>query len=151
MKYQTCPECGASPLLTYPTARFKGVGVTWNHAQDCKTWSDGMPFTDEPETLKVVINGGFDGFRLSDKAHWELGSFSRSWGWELPVHLRDLDTIDFRSHDDVVAVVEDLGDDAHGGGGRLYVVEVPAEAEGNIHIAEYDGKEWVAENHRTWR
>lgn len=152
MKYQICPECGAPPIFTYPTARCKGIGVAWNHAQNCKTWSDGMPFTDEPEMLKVVINGGFDGFRLSNKAHWELGSFSRRWGWELPVYLRDLDKIDFRSHDDVVAVVEDLGpDDAHGGGGRLYIVEVEAEFEGDIHIAEYDGKEWVAQNHRTWR
>jgi len=159
MKYPICPECGAPPLLTYPTPRCKGVGATWNHAQDCETWSDGMPFTDEPETLKVVINGGFDGFRLSDKAHFELGSlrlnaaFLSYAQWELPVHLRDLDEMDFRSHDDVVAVVEDLGpDDAHSNdGGDLWVVEVPIEFADDIHIAEYDGKEWVAQNHRTWR
>lgn len=152
MKYPICPECGAPPIFTYPTARFKGVGVAWTHAKDCKTWSDGMPFTDEPETLKVVINGSFGGFSLSDKAHWELGSFSRSWGWELPVHLRDLSQMDFRSHDDLVAVVEDLGpDDAHSSdGGDLWVVEVPIEFEGDIHIEEYDGKEHVAQNHRKW-
>ena len=146
----TCPECGAKPMMLGPPS-WKVVG--WDHYPECKTFAfDGRPFTDEPEMLKVVINGGFGGFRLSDKAHWELGSFPRSWGWELPVHLRDLDEIDFRSHYDLVTVVEYLGDDdAHGGGGLLYVVEVPAEFEGNIHIAEYDGNEWVAENHRRWR
>ena len=157
MKYPICPECGAPPIFTiYPTARFKGVGATWDHAQDCETWSDGMPFTDEPEVKRIVLSGCFGGFGLSDKAHWELGSlrldaaFLSYAQWELPVHLRDLSELDFRSYPDVVAVVDDLGSDANGRSAALYIVEVPIEFADDIHIAEYDGNEHIAQNHRRW-
>jgi hypothetical protein len=48
----------------------------------------------------------------------------------------------------LVAVVEELGARASGRHAELKVVEIPAEVDWEID--EYDGKEWVAEKHRTW-
>ena len=48
----------------------------------------------------------------------------------------------------LVAVVEELGELAYGRHAELKVVEIPANV--NWMIDEYDGKEWVAEQHRTW-
>jgi hypothetical protein len=48
----------------------------------------------------------------------------------------------------LVQVVETLGKDASSRYSKLAVVEVPDGVE--WHISEYDGLEWVAENHRTW-
>lgn len=115
-----------------------------------------MPFTDEPEVKRIVINGRFGWFGLSDNAHFNLGSLKRdgsstlSSAWELPMHLRDLSELDFRSHPDLLAVVDNLGRDADGRSAYLYVVEVPIEFDDDIHIAEYDGREHIAQNHRRW-
>jgi hypothetical protein len=54
-----------------------------------------------------------------------------------------------RSDPDLVAVVEDLGEAAYGFAAELKVVDVPDDVE--WYIEEYDGIEWVAEKHRTWR
>jgi hypothetical protein len=55
------------------------------------------------------------------------------------------------SRDDpaLVATVRRLGSNAGGDYAKLKVVEVPAGVE--WYVEEYDGKEWVAEKHRTWR
>ena len=60
-------------------------------------------------------------------------------------HDRDL------ARDDpyLVQVVEELGDRANGRHAELKVVEIPANVDWEID--EYDGAEWVAEKHRTWR
>jgi hypothetical protein len=58
------------------------------------------------------------------------------------------DALIARDDADLVAVVEELGEAANGRFSDLKVVEVPVDA--SWHIAEYDGLEWVAENHRTW-
>lgn len=49
----------------------------------------------------------------------------------------------------LVQVVEQLGSSADGACASLEVVEVPDGVEWQIE--EYDGNEWVAETHRTWR
>ena len=49
----------------------------------------------------------------------------------------------------LVAVVEELGEAANGRFAELKVIEMPADV--NWDIEEYDGSEWVAERHRTWR
>jgi hypothetical protein len=49
----------------------------------------------------------------------------------------------------LVQVVEELGDEAGDSHAELTVVEIPDDVEWTIQ--EYDGTEWVAEVHRTWR
>ena len=93
--------------------------------------------------MKVVINRCFGGFGLSAEAKAEL---RRRWP-ECPDYF-GLDE-DARSNPDLVAVVEELGEEANGRFSSLAVVEVPDDAK--WHIEEYDGFEHVAENHRTWR
>jgi hypothetical protein len=48
----------------------------------------------------------------------------------------------------LIAAVEELGEATSSKYGKLYVVEIPADADWLIE--EYDGLEWVAEKHRTW-
>ena len=49
----------------------------------------------------------------------------------------------------LVSVVREMGEEANGNFANLRVVTIP----GNVDwmIDEYDGLEWVAEKHRTWR
>ena len=48
----------------------------------------------------------------------------------------------------LVQVVEELGDRSHGEFARLKVVEIPDGVDWVIE--EYDGRETIAETHRTW-
>lgn len=48
----------------------------------------------------------------------------------------------------LVKTVLDLGERANGRHAELKVVEIPSNVDWVIE--EYDGKEWVAEKHRTW-
>lgn len=49
----------------------------------------------------------------------------------------------------LIQVVEVLGSEANGFAACLKVIEIPDGIE--WEICEYDGCEWVAEKHRTWR
>jgi hypothetical protein len=73
--------------------------------------------------------------------------------------IEDMSKFDYKKHNlpsrpedrtdpDLVAVVEELGKEANGTYSELKVVEIPSDVK--WHISEYDGDEWVAENHRTW-
>ena len=48
----------------------------------------------------------------------------------------------------LIQAVEELGEDSWGSYAELKVVEIPNDVEWEIN--EYDGREWVAEKHRTW-
>jgi hypothetical protein len=48
----------------------------------------------------------------------------------------------------LVSLVRELGTEAFGAHAELKVVTIPADVEWEIN--EYDGREWVAEKHRTW-
>jgi hypothetical protein len=48
----------------------------------------------------------------------------------------------------LVKTVLELGDKANGNHAELKVIEIPANVDWIIE--DYDGKEWVAEKHRTW-
>jgi hypothetical protein len=48
----------------------------------------------------------------------------------------------------LIQVVEELREESSGAFAKLKIVEVPDDVQ--WHIAEYDGWEWVAENHRKW-
>jgi hypothetical protein len=72
---------------------------------------------------------GYGRYYESNELHWDFYNV-----------LRD-DAI-------LVQVVEELGELADGRYAELKVVEIPEDVQ--WHIGEYDGWEWVAENHRKW-
>ena len=89
--------------------------------------------------MKVVINGCYGGYSLSDEALDYLGIPGASR------YTYDND----RTNPKLVECVEKLGEAAsHGLGSSLYVVEVPDDVEWTI--TDYDGIEQVEEVHRVW-
>lgn len=89
--------------------------------------------------MKVVINGCYGGYSLSDEALTYLGIPGGSrYSYE-----------DDRTNPKLVECVEKLGEAAsHGLGSSLYVVEVPDDVK--WIITDYDGVEQVEEVHRVW-
>jgi len=90
---------------------------------------------------KIVINACHGGFGLSAEA---LNKY-RELGITDPNFLsRNIP----RDDEHLIAVVELMGSAADGEYAELKIVEVPDDV--NWYVEEYDGKEWVAERHRTW-
>ncbi len=91
---------------------------------------------------RIVINECHGGFNLSEAGiarYMELtGQTERDFAH------RDIP----RDDPYLVQVVRELGIKASGSCAKLKIVEVPGDV--SWHIAEYDGMEWVAEDHRTW-
>jgi len=83
---------------------------------------------------KIVINNCYGGFGLSEIALEMLG-------------IEDCYDME-RDNPRLIEVVENLGSKADGLCSELRIVEIPENVE--WHIEDYDGSEWVAENHRTW-
>jgi len=118
--------------------------------------------------MKVVINRCHGGFGLSEEALEKL--FDRKGvKWEKKTtdseifgsvyyeegHVGDdnfyISTYSFyenRADEDLVAVVEEMGEAANNWASELAVVEIPDNVK--WHISEYDGWEHVAEDHRRW-
>jgi hypothetical protein len=90
--------------------------------------------------MKIIINTCYGGFGFSDDAIDAL----RAKGIRVSPYCGE----ELRAHPDVVAIVESMGEKANGRHAQLKVVEIPDDIE--YTIEEYDGIEWVAENHRTW-
>jgi hypothetical protein len=91
---------------------------------------------------RIVINNCYGGFGLSDEAcrrYKELAGITDP-DWSYYDVARDDPYL--------VQVVREMGHRANGEHSSLKIVEVPADVE--WHVTEYDGNEWVAENHRTW-
>lgn len=114
---------------------------------------------------KIVINAGYGGFGLSDEA---IELYATLSGLNLIQKTDDdnkfyaiwyLDEVNDSNHwmsqdiprDDknLIKVVETLGERAFDNFATLKIIEIPADI--SWHIADYDGWEWVAEDHRTWR
>ena len=53
-----------------------------------------------------------------------------------------------RTDKDLIAVIEELGDDASGDCGKIRVIEIPDGVD--YEISDYDGMESVHEVHRSW-
>jgi hypothetical protein len=93
---------------------------------------------------RIVINADWGGFSLSDRA------------WQRYCELvgQDPDDDNLWDHDIprddpyLVKVVEEMGKDANGDFATLKVVEIPADVDWQLE--EHDGREWIAEKHRTW-
>lgn len=115
--------------------------------------------------MKIVINSCYGGFGLSDEAILMYGDVKKlnlqalEQNRELRFKTYYIDGIRSeetyfsdrqiaRDDKELVAIVEILGEKANGQHARLRIVEVPDDVKWEIH--EYDGKEWVAEVHRTW-
>lgn len=108
--------------------------------------------------MKIVINDCFGGFSLSPVATElyaenkgiKLTKKNDAWGvshytegdryWS----GRDVD----RDDPILIKVIEKLGEGANGSFAALKIVEIPDDVDWQIE--EYDGREWVAEKHRTW-
>jgi len=107
---------------------------------------------------KIVINRVYGGFDISDEAY---SFIAKRKGWQHACNDYDrsyfiVGNSDYRyacdlSRDDpdLVQCLETLGNAASGHYSELKIVEVPSDV--NWTICEYDGIEWVAEQHRTWR
>ena len=90
--------------------------------------------------MKIAINTCFGGFGLSQKA---IDLYNQLSGKEADSHY------DIKRADPfLIQVIEQLGKEANGRHANLRIVEIPEDVK--WHIAEYDGSEHVAENHRTW-
>ena len=126
--------------------------------------------------MKIVKNVCFGGFGLSNEAcewliknkgwkcgEWENGYFPKG------VHLVKTEwndyaineaivigsekhigseNIKFRSHPDLISVVEELGEEANGRCADLKIVDVPDGLD--LEITEYDGVESIEESHNSW-
>lgn len=53
-----------------------------------------------------------------------------------------------RTDSELIQVVEELGNESNGRYSELTVLVIPADVDYIIEV--YDGREWVAETHRTW-
>ena len=113
--------------------------------------------------MKVIVNACYGGFSLSDKAiellfekkRWNLvkevldsgftSYYKDSIGENNFFYEGDLD----RNDPELVAVVEELGDEANGWPAELKIIDIPDDVE--WFVQEYDGLEWIAEKHRTWK
>jgi len=114
---------------------------------------------------EVVVNARHGGFSLSHEAELE---YLRRAGIDYTLESRGSRDDDNRygltirvdgnhwsgrhdiARDDpiLVRLIKDWGDDVDGEYADLAIVQIP----GNVDwiIEEYDGLEWVAEDHRTW-
>jgi hypothetical protein len=106
--------------------------------------TDAQKFLEDLKTgvRYVVINTCYGGFGLSARARDEYMKLAGLT--ETDFHDRDI------TRDDpyLVKVVKELGMGANSAHSNLKVVEIPGDVP--WHIGEYDGNEWVAEDHRTW-
>ena len=89
--------------------------------------------------MKVVINKRYGGFGLSKEAYEFLGEEWDGYGYKFN---------EDRTNPNLINCVEKLGEKANGRYSRLRIVEIPDNVK--WYIEEYDGVEWVAEEHRTW-
>jgi hypothetical protein len=92
---------------------------------------------------KIVINTCVGGFNLSATAETLYCAYADITPQKFSRH--DID----RDSPILLQVIEQLGiDECHGKYASLKIVEIPDDVEWGIE--EYDGKEHVAEAHRTW-
>lgn len=137
--------------------------------------------------MKIIINGCYGGFSISEKALFryaelkgitlypEKGSWGTTVYWTIPPEERPVEPIgnwlsqppadrtaynkaynnhtfserpEDRTDPLLIQVVEELGAEANGRCASLKIVEIPDDVKWQIE--EYDGIEWIAEEHRTW-
>lgn len=113
--------------------------------------------------MKIVINSDFGGFGLSNEA---IREYALRKGYTLVEEVSEqfahtnfykgeVSDENFFFESDIprndellVEIVQQMGAAANGRFSSLKIVEIPDDV--NWYIAEYDGREHVAERHRTW-
>ena len=100
--------------------------------------------------MKVVINKCFGGFGLSKLAQEKYALMKNinpgKWNNNF---FENVDVFKiYRADSDLIKIIEELGNDANDAYSELKIVEIPDNVVWDIQ--EYDGREWVAEKHRTW-
>lgn len=114
--------------------------------------------------MKIVINKCYGGFSLSNKAMKTLlalksteftsrkGLCGREFyytdGRRIRLHEMFESEIALRTDEDLVKVVETLGEKSWGSHAQLAIIEIPDGIK--VAIADYDGNEWIEEVHRKW-
>ena len=114
--------------------------------------------------MKIVINKCYGGFGLSEEAIFLYGKKKginiikdKKKSNKLVSHyyIDDIKDGNYFSDSNIkrndpilVEVVNELGEKADGTYSELKIVEIPDDVEWIIE--EYDGNEWVAEDHRRW-
>ena len=93
--------------------------------------------------MKIVVNTRYGGFGLSEEAEAMFRSREAD-----PAADRWSDRNVDRSDAILVAMVEADAEGVSGDYAELAIIEIPDDVDWVIE--EYDGKEWVAERHRTW-
>jgi hypothetical protein len=90
--------------------------------------------------MKIVINTCHGGFGLSDQAlklYCERKGITQIYHWNIE-----------RDDPVLIEIIEEMGEASGGSYADLKIVDIPDDV--FWQIEEYDGKEWVAEVHRTW-
>jgi hypothetical protein len=119
--------------------------------------------------MKVAINRCFGGFGITDAAFEKLlnrkgiafdkvekensaflgaSYYKAGYAGDDEHYLSHYDFYEDRSDPDLIAVIEEMGDESNGWAAEIGIVEIPDDVKWHIH--EYDGIEHVAEDHRTW-
>jgi len=100
------------------------------------------PFADDPELMEYAASYG------SQKGQFREGDLFHTVSYKGRIlsdcHWR----YEERAEPTLVRIVEEMGEAADGRFAALKIVEIPDDVQ--WHIEEYDGKEWVSENHETW-
>ena len=125
--------------------------------------------------MKVIINGDYGGFGLSDKVYeylikekgWKCKKESEIKEDDIDIILDDIDknklgfskysfakldrwgdSKKIRTYLDIIEAVEKLGEEANDRCASLKIIEIPDSVDWQVE--EYDGNEWISEVHRTW-
>jgi hypothetical protein len=101
--------------------------------------------------MKIVINGCYGGFSVSEAVYKELGKEWEGYGFlcnkDFGIVSDNYDA--FRSNPKLIAAIEKVGVETAGGFcASLGIVEIPDGVD--WYISDYDGIETVHENHRSW-
>ena len=119
--------------------------------------------------MKIAINTCFGGFGISNEAFEKLldrkgiafdkqeneskllgnSYYEAGYAGDNDHYLSDYHMTENRSDPDLIAVIEEMGDKANSWAADIRIVEIPDDVKWHIH--DYDGMEYVAEDHRTWR
>jgi hypothetical protein len=115
----------------------KGIAVYPEQGKDY--WKFWTYWTVKPED-RIQIKEGEDFYKMSIE---DRRAYNEAYSAQT-IYERDI----ARDDPALVQVVEELGDKANGSHAELAVVQIDSDIDWEID--EYDGREHVAEKHRTW-